>query len=205
MTKHAGPEALYGLPKDAEEVREDAIIHAAKGLHEQCEPGSHPLSWDHHMTQARIVVDALADAGLLASTPPASDPAVEMECPSCGAMVQSRLQDQAVIDELRKQGWAPPDLFRELAAEIEKETAMADPNSAPTSYQELAHVIEILPELVREKRRRDGLSVRQVGVILDISASTISRFETRSGEQRGDNLLALLRWVGQPTAEATDA
>lgn len=40
--------------------------------------------------------------------PTASDPAVEMQCPACGAMVQSRLQDQAVIDELRKQGWAPP-------------------------------------------------------------------------------------------------
>lgn len=66
------------------------------------------LSWIEFEPSAREDIDTLAAAGLLASTPPASDPAVEMECPSCGAMVQSRLQDQKVIDELRKQGWAPP-------------------------------------------------------------------------------------------------
>ncbi|AHH98268.1 transcriptional regulator [Kutzneria albida] len=76
---------------------------------------------------------------------------------------------------------------------------MSDPTSAPTSYEELAHVIEILPALVREKRRRDQLSLRAAGENLGIAASTIMRFETRDGDVRTDHLLTLLRWVGQPT------
>lgn len=82
---------------------------------------------------------------------------------------------------------------------------MPDPNSAPTSYEELAHVIEILPDLIREKRRRERLSIREVGKRLGISFSTISRLEARKGDLRTDNLLVLLRWIGELPRGGGDA
>jgi len=76
---------------------------------------------------------------------------------------------------------------------------MADPGSAPTAYEELARVIELLPDLVREKRRRDQLSIREAARQTGMSFATVSRYEARQGDLQVDNLLALLRWVGQPS------
>jgi DNA-binding transcriptional regulator YiaG len=49
--------------------------------------------------------------------------------------------------------------------------------SKPTSYEELADVLDNLPLLVREARRRRGLSVRATAKELGTSPSTVSRFE----------------------------
>lgn len=68
-------------------------------------------------------------------------------------------------------------------------------NKVPTSYDELARVIEVLPTLVYERRRRDQLSLRDAAFQTGLSASTISRFETGSVVLRSDNLVTLLEWV----------
>lgn len=49
--------------------------------------------------------------------------------------------------------------------------------AAPSSYSDLAAVIESLPLLVREARRARGLSVRAAAAQVGCSFSTISRFE----------------------------
>lgn len=66
-----------------------------------------------------------------------------------------------------------------------------------TSYAELADVLEALPLLVRETRRRRGLSLRAVGRELDMAASSVDRLE------RGQNCdlgaaVAYLRWMHSP-------
>ncbi len=64
------------------------------------------------------------------------------------------------------------------------------------SYGEIARVVELLPTLVREKRRRDGLSLRAAGRVLGMAASTVKRFEDGSG-LAWESIPALLRWVGE--------
>ncbi len=64
----------------------------------------------------------------------------------------------------------------------------------PTSYAELVSVLQALPLLVREKRRRDGLSIRAAAKLVGVSFGTLNRFET--GEDIVlSNAVALLRWV----------
>lgn len=71
----------------------------------------------------------------------------------------------------------------------------ADP--ALTRYDELLDVLDHLPILVREKRRRDGLSVRAAARGLGVSFSTLSRVE--HGEDCSlATARALLGWVGAP-------
>ncbi|MGI8530940.1 MAG: hypothetical protein ACR2KO_15855 [Geodermatophilaceae bacterium] len=72
------------------------------------------------------------------------------------------------------------------------------------SYAEIARVVELLPTLVREKRRRDGLSLRaaadRIGVAADrigVAASTVKRFEDGAGIA-WETVPVLLRWVGDP-------
>ena len=66
-----------------------------------------------------------------------------------------------------------------------------------TSYDELVGIIEALPVLVREKRRRLTLGLRAAADQSGVGMSTISRFE--NGENLSqDGLVALLRWVGTP-------
>ena len=69
-----------------------------------------------------------------------------------------------------------------------------------TSYTDLADVVEQLPLLVREHRRRTRMSLREAGRQLGCSASTLSRLE--SGEHGVDTALVvrLLRWLGEPAA-----
>lgn len=71
---------------------------------------------------------------------------------------------------------------------------MAD-NDKLSPYDELIDLIANLPVLVRETRRRRGLSIRATAEATGMSFATISRAESGSTLQ-GDNLTALLRFVG---------
>ena len=65
------------------------------------------------------------------------------------------------------------------------------------SYLEIARVVELLPTLVREKRRRDGLSLRAAADRIGVAASTVKRFEDGAGIA-WEKVPVLLRWVGDP-------
>lgn len=67
-----------------------------------------------------------------------------------------------------------------------------------SSYAELVALIEHLPMLCREKRRREGLSVRAAAKLLGFSFSTLSRFENGKDGNMA-TLVAVLRWVGEVT------
>lgn len=67
---------------------------------------------------------------------------------------------------------------------------------APTSYDELASLVENLPLLVREKRRREGLSIREAARQVGCSFSTLHRFESSDQGWNGRLLPDLLRWLG---------
>lgn len=71
---------------------------------------------------------------------------------------------------------------------------MAD-KDALSSYAELIDVIEHLPVLVRETRRRKGLSLRAAGELIGVGFNTIKRFED-GDVVHSKNLVALLRFVG---------
>jgi DNA-binding transcriptional regulator YiaG len=71
-----------------------------------------------------------------------------------------------------------------------------------TTYAEILAVLDVLPFLVRETRRRRGLSVRQVGELLDLSFSTVSRFEDGK-TVHSRHLVTLLRWVAEPDGGAS--
>lgn len=58
-------------------------------------------------------------------------------------------------------------------------------------------MLEALPVLVREKRRRDRLSCRAAGGASGVGFNTVSRVE-RGEHCSLENALALLRWVGAP-------
>lgn len=65
---------------------------------------------------------------------------------------------------------------------------------APSSYTELARVLDNLPLLLKEARRARGLSVRAAADELDISPSTVSRIEN-GHDAVVSNSLAVLRWL----------
>jgi len=67
----------------------------------------------------------------------------------------------------------------------------------PTTYDELADVLVLLPTLVREKRRRQGLSLRAAAEAANVSFTVLMRFEQGNGIVLS-NAIALLRWVGTP-------
>jgi DNA-binding transcriptional regulator YiaG len=75
---------------------------------------------------------------------------------------------------------------------------MMDETTIPTPYEELISVIELLPELVREKRRRDRLSYAVAAKQIGLSTPTLYNFENRKGQgtAHANTLLAVLRWVG---------
>jgi transcriptional regulator with XRE-family HTH domain len=56
-----------------------------------------------------------------------------------------------------------------------------------------------LPELVREKRRRDQLSLRTAAKQMGLAPSTLSRMESGHGpgyELRLPNVITILHWLG---------
>lgn len=77
---------------------------------------------------------------------------------------------------------------------------MPDP-TGPTPYGELIEVLECLPLLVRETRRRRQLSVRAAGQQAGLENwATISRCENGAGLHL-KSIVALLRWVGVPDSQ----
>ncbi len=66
-----------------------------------------------------------------------------------------------------------------------------------TPYTELLAVLECLPLLVREARRRKGHSIRASARVCGMSFSTISRFENRVGDIQLDGVCALIRYVAE--------
>lgn len=81
-------------------------------------------------------------------------------------------------------------------------SATANPDGVPSSYGELIDVLFALPTLVREKRRRDGLSLRAAGDDSGVKFNTVTR--TERGEHCSlENVIRLMRWLdGRPTTLA---
>ena len=67
---------------------------------------------------------------------------------------------------------------------------------ALSPYDELISILDSLPVLVREKRRRLGLSLRAAADEIGMSAPTIQRCEAGQKEVSLTNATILLRWVG---------
>lgn len=65
----------------------------------------------------------------------------------------------------------------------------------PTGYDELVEVLDGLPLLVREIRRRRGLSIRAAAREVGIPFSNLDRFERREDVSLHLTVLPLLRWV----------
>lgn len=74
--------------------------------------------------------------------------------------------------------------------------ADADTTGNPP-YSELIEILAGLPLLVRETRRRLGLSQRAAAKEAGVLLSTISRCENGFG-LHSESVMALLRWVGRP-------
>jgi hypothetical protein len=72
---------------------------------------------------------------------------------------------------------------------------MTTGKDVPTGYQEIVNVLNALPLIVREKRRRDRLSLRAAEADSGVSAGTINRCEQGDGLQMS-HAVALLSWVG---------
>ena len=65
----------------------------------------------------------------------------------------------------------------------------------PTSYAELAALLDSLPLLIAETRRRKGLSIRSAAKEIGCSFSTVLRIE--AGEDYNSRITPkLLRWIG---------
>jgi transcriptional regulator with XRE-family HTH domain len=67
-------------------------------------------------------------------------------------------------------------------------------NAGLTSYSELAHVLDQLPMLCKEKRRREGLSLREAAKQMGVAFSVVTRFENGTGVHL-DSAKAVLRWL----------
>lgn len=65
-----------------------------------------------------------------------------------------------------------------------------------TSYGELVSVLDSLPTLVLETRRRHGLTLREAAEKTGVSTNSLNRFERGIGGIHSDGLLLLLRFVG---------
>lgn len=63
-----------------------------------------------------------------------------------------------------------------------------------TSYSELADVLDSLPMLCKEKRRREALSLREASKQMGLSFSVVTRFENGTGVHL-DSAKAVLHWL----------
>lgn len=66
--------------------------------------------------------------------------------------------------------------------------------TAPTPYDDILAVLDNLPVLVRETRRRKGASMREVGRQTGMAASTVMRVE-KGIDCSLENAKVLLRWA----------
>lgn len=65
-----------------------------------------------------------------------------------------------------------------------------------TTYGEVVELLGLLPMLCREKRRREGLSLRAAADQIEgVSFSTLTRLEHRASECHVDHVTAILRWL----------
>jgi len=69
-------------------------------------------------------------------------------------------------------------------------------NGTPATYDDLIAVLDVLPVLLRETRRRKGLSTREAAAQLGVSFSSVSRWE-RAGQCVPDRpaIIRILRWA----------
>lgn len=72
-------------------------------------------------------------------------------------------------------------------------------NTKPTTFGELAQVIDELPVVLRGLRRSRGLSQREAAKQMGISFATVGRVEQGTECDTG-TLLAILRWLDAPLA-----
>jgi transcriptional regulator with XRE-family HTH domain len=63
------------------------------------------------------------------------------------------------------------------------------------TYADAADILEELPAAVRVTRRQRGLSLREVGEILDLSPSTMSRIESGQSVSAVQAVIRVLRWL----------
>lgn len=68
--------------------------------------------------------------------------------------------------------------------------------AAPTGYDEVIGVLESLPVIVREARRRKGLSLRSAAEEIGVSFSTMSRIEAGHGCVL-ESAIAVLWWAAK--------
>lgn len=79
---------------------------------------------------------------------------------------------------------------------------MSESDCEMSSYGELLELLDALPMLVRETRRRRGMSMRAVQAATGVTASTIQRCEAGTQDVSLSNAKTLLRWVGTPDVTA---
>lgn len=72
---------------------------------------------------------------------------------------------------------------------------MAASSDTLAGYEDVLAVLDALPVLVRETRRRKGQSLREAATASGCSFSTISRCESRKGDPSLSSIAAILRWV----------
>lgn len=65
-----------------------------------------------------------------------------------------------------------------------------------SSYDEIVAVLDALPILVREKRRRDRMSLRAAGDAAGVGFNTLARIEGGEKHCSLPNAISVLRWLG---------
>lgn len=75
----------------------------------------------------------------------------------------------------------------------------------PLTYDEILAVLDALPVLCREKRRRLGLTYRAAGRASGVSFNAIKRVEDGTADPAWTTARSLLRWIGQPDLPAGSA
>jgi len=69
-------------------------------------------------------------------------------------------------------------------------------DSGLSTYDELAEVLDSLPLLCREKRRRDGISMREAARQMGVSLSVVNRMEAGEGLNLS-SARSMLQWLGE--------
>jgi transcriptional regulator with XRE-family HTH domain len=70
-------------------------------------------------------------------------------------------------------------------------------NGRLSAYDEVIQLIESLPVMVRETRRRRQMSLREAAVSAGCSFSTISRIEQGKGTASLESFVVLLKWCSE--------